>query len=240
MSDSTQLKWNYIQEGPYGQRAWGGGEGRGDLGVRFDKLNELGGEAGEVLEPAVPELVEGSKGRGRGQRGSDGVPLGLVSILRQAQDSTRSGRRSLSFLPLSHEGRGGRQESCRSHRNSFPLAFFCPAFISPHFWGITYKMILDLISTPFDPSMFRQAQGTIGSGTFPSLSSLSLSKRTPRSPRSSYPTPTHRLSDTRQSCSSLRKLFPVLISPLTTPQGGKRMKHEMKQDRAIAPPPRKR
>ena len=28
-----------------------GGEGRGDLGVRFDKLNELGGEAGQVLEP---------------------------------------------------------------------------------------------------------------------------------------------------------------------------------------------
>ena len=41
-----------------------GCEGRGDLGVRFDKLNELRGEAGKVLEPAVPELVEGSKGRG--------------------------------------------------------------------------------------------------------------------------------------------------------------------------------
>ena len=28
-----------------------GCEGRGALGVRFDKLNELGGEAGKVLEP---------------------------------------------------------------------------------------------------------------------------------------------------------------------------------------------
>ena len=28
-----------------------GGEGRGDVGVRFDRLNELGGEAGQVLEP---------------------------------------------------------------------------------------------------------------------------------------------------------------------------------------------
>ena len=27
-----------------------GCEGRGDLGVRFDRLNELKGEAGEVLE----------------------------------------------------------------------------------------------------------------------------------------------------------------------------------------------
>ena len=51
-----------------------GGEGRGDLGVRFDvstssthrKLNELREEAGKVLEPAVPEPVEGSKGRGLG------------------------------------------------------------------------------------------------------------------------------------------------------------------------------
>ena len=50
----------------------GGGEGRDDLGVRFDvstgstqcRLNELRGEAGKVLEPVVPELVEGSKGRG--------------------------------------------------------------------------------------------------------------------------------------------------------------------------------
>ena len=30
------------------------GEGRGDLGVRFDRLNELRGEAGKVLEPAMP------------------------------------------------------------------------------------------------------------------------------------------------------------------------------------------
>ena len=28
-----------------------GCEGRGDIGVRFDRLNELKGEAGEVLEP---------------------------------------------------------------------------------------------------------------------------------------------------------------------------------------------
>ena len=43
--------------------------GRGDLGVRFDvstrstqrKPNELRGEAGKGLEPAVPELVEVSK-----------------------------------------------------------------------------------------------------------------------------------------------------------------------------------
>ena len=30
------------------------GEGHGDLGVRFDRLNELRGEAGKVLEPAMP------------------------------------------------------------------------------------------------------------------------------------------------------------------------------------------
>ena len=30
-----------------------GCEGRGNLGVRFDRLNELRGEAGEVLEPAM-------------------------------------------------------------------------------------------------------------------------------------------------------------------------------------------
>ena len=35
------------------------GEGRGELGVRFDKLNEL-------RDGKVPEPVEGSKGRGRG------------------------------------------------------------------------------------------------------------------------------------------------------------------------------
>ena len=28
-----------------------GCEGRGDIGVRFDRLNELEGEAGKVLEP---------------------------------------------------------------------------------------------------------------------------------------------------------------------------------------------
>ena len=39
-------------------------EGRGGPGVRFDKLNELRGDAGEVPEP-----VEGSKGRGGGSVG---------------------------------------------------------------------------------------------------------------------------------------------------------------------------
>ena len=36
----------------------GGGEGRGDLGVRFDRLNELRGRRGRSLSL--------SKGRGRG------------------------------------------------------------------------------------------------------------------------------------------------------------------------------
>ena len=51
-----------------------GGEGRGDNGVRFDRLNELRGEAGKVLEP-----VERS---GTGPRVSVVVTLMFVSILR--------------------------------------------------------------------------------------------------------------------------------------------------------------
>ena len=57
---------NYIEENPNGQKVGVRCEGQGDLGVRFDRLNELRGEAREVLEPVVPEPVEGSKGRGRG------------------------------------------------------------------------------------------------------------------------------------------------------------------------------
>ena len=63
--------------------------GRGDPGVRFDKLNELREEVGKVFEPAVPELVEGSKGRGWGQRGRGMVPLEFVSTL-QSFDKLRT------------------------------------------------------------------------------------------------------------------------------------------------------
>ena len=75
--------------------------------------------------------------------------------------------------------------------------------------GITYKMVLELplASTPcpldknlstfrsFDKLRTSQAQGTASSGTFSSLSSLSLSKRTPRSPRPSPLTPALYLFD---------------------------------------------
>ena len=47
----------------------GGCEGRSDLGVRFDKLNELKGEAGQVLE-----LVERP---GAGAAWKNGSPLGV-------------------------------------------------------------------------------------------------------------------------------------------------------------------
>ena len=40
-----------MEEDPNGGKARVGCEYRGYLGVRFDKLNELRGEAGEVLEP---------------------------------------------------------------------------------------------------------------------------------------------------------------------------------------------
>ena len=57
-----------------------GCEGCGDLGVRFDRLNELEGEAGEVLEPVERP--------GAGAAWESGGPLGIRfdhSILRQAQ-----------------------------------------------------------------------------------------------------------------------------------------------------------
>ena len=37
-----------------------GGEGQGDIGVRFDRLNELRREAGNVLEPVERSGVGGS------------------------------------------------------------------------------------------------------------------------------------------------------------------------------------
>ena len=37
-----------------------GGEGRGDIGVRFDRLNEPRGEAGKVLEPVERPGTGGS------------------------------------------------------------------------------------------------------------------------------------------------------------------------------------
>ena len=71
------------------------GKGRGDLGVRFDRLNELRGEAGKVLEPAVPEPVEGSKGRGRRRVGERWSPGGS---LRPFDPSTSSGHRKFNEL----------------------------------------------------------------------------------------------------------------------------------------------
>ena len=60
-----------------------GGEGRGDLGVRFDRLNELREAAGKVLEP-----VERA-----GAVWESGSPFGVrfyPSILGQAPDSADS------------------------------------------------------------------------------------------------------------------------------------------------------
>ena len=61
------------------------GGGRGDLGVRFDRLNELRGEAGKVLEPVERPGAEAVW--------ESGGPLGVRfdhSILRQAQDTASS------------------------------------------------------------------------------------------------------------------------------------------------------
>ena len=53
-----------------------GGDGRGDRGVRFDRLNELRGETGKDLEP-----VEGS-GMGGDGRGNLGVRFDRLNELR--------------------------------------------------------------------------------------------------------------------------------------------------------------
>ena len=50
------------------------GEGRGDLGVRFDRLNELRGEAGKVLEPVERPGSEAAW--------ESGGPLGFASTIR--------------------------------------------------------------------------------------------------------------------------------------------------------------
>ena len=72
-----------------------GCEGRGDSGVRFDRLNELGGRRGRSLSL--------SKGRGRGKRVSAGTPSGCVrsfdlSTFQQAQGIASSGQHRFNEL----------------------------------------------------------------------------------------------------------------------------------------------
>ena len=59
-----------------------GCKGRGDLGVRFDRINELRGRRERSLSL--------SKGWGREQRGRPVVLWGFVSTIRQAQNSADS------------------------------------------------------------------------------------------------------------------------------------------------------
>ena len=66
-------------EGSKGRRAGGERDGRGDLGVHFDKLNVLGGKQGRSLSMRCPELVEGSKGRGMGESVTAGMISGYIS-----------------------------------------------------------------------------------------------------------------------------------------------------------------
>ena len=79
--EEAGLRWILAFAGMTEERRSGQGNLE-SIHSRFDRLDELRGETEEVLEPAVPEPVEGRKAGGGGQRGSAVVPLGFVSTIR--------------------------------------------------------------------------------------------------------------------------------------------------------------
>ena len=86
-----------------------GYEGRGDLGVRFDKLNELRGEAGKVLEPVERP--------GAGAAWEGGSPLGVRFDLSTWFDpSTGSGTASPPIELRTSQAR--RTESYRMNKRN--------------------------------------------------------------------------------------------------------------------------
>ena len=97
-SSGFLLPLHLIPEPVEGSKGRGGGyEGRGDIGVRFDRLNELRGEAGKVLE-----LVERP---GVGAACERGSPLGVRFDPSTSSTNLRVGR-SPRLAPLTR-GVGG-------------------------------------------------------------------------------------------------------------------------------------